>query len=124
MKLHISRPSGQNVFTGYGKGFVAINGARHESHLLVTSAKVSGWDISGFDGVSGDTAALFMSLAPEIVILGTGASQRFPPPDLARRLSAAGVGLEVMDSNAACRTYNVLMAEGRRVLAAILIDRA
>jgi uncharacterized protein len=123
VKLHISRPSGQNVFTGYGKGFVAINGTRHESHLLVTSADVSGWDISGFDALSADTAALFMSLDPEIVLLGTGASQRFPHPDLARRLSAAGVGLEVMDSNAACRTYNVLMAEGRRVLAAILIDR-
>lgn len=112
------------MFTGYGRGFVSINGTRHESHLLVTSAQVAGWDIGGFDAVSADTALLFLSLQPEIVILGTGAAQRFPHPDLARRLSAAGVGLEVMDSNAACRTYNVLTAEGRRVLAAILIDRA
>jgi uncharacterized protein len=59
-------------------------------------------------------------LKPEIVILGTGASQRFPRPELSRALAASGVGVEVMDSRAACRTYNVLATEGRRVAAAIL----
>lgn len=122
MKLHIAQTSGRNLFTAYGEGFVAINGARHETHLLVTSEQVVAWDIGGFDSLTGEAAAQFIAQNPEIVILGTGANLRFPQPALAHRLSAAGIGLEVMDSKAACRTYNVLMAEGRRVLAAILIE--
>jgi uncharacterized protein len=59
---------------------------------------------------------------PEIVILGTGATQRFPAPELTRALAATGVGVEVMDSKAACRTYNILVTEGRKVIAAILIE--
>jgi uncharacterized protein len=59
-------------------------------------------------------------LKPEIVILGTGAAQRFPRRDLMRELAAAGVGVEIMDSRAACRTYNILATEGRKVVAAIL----
>jgi uncharacterized protein len=60
-------------------------------------------------------------LKPEVVVLGTGAAQRFPPPELARALAATGVGVEVMDTRAACRTYNILASEGRKVAAAVLI---
>ena len=62
-----------------------------------------------------------LELKPAIVLLGTGAAQRFPMPALARRLTTAQVGLEVMDTAAACRTYNILAAEGRRVAAALLM---
>ena len=109
------------MFTGYGAGYVVVNAARHENHLLVDPDRVIQWDISGFDALDAAHAAQFIALQPEIVILGTGATLRFPHPELSRRLAAAGIGFEVMDSKAACRTYNVLMAEGRRVLAAILI---
>lgn len=121
VKLHLAQAYGHNMFTGYGAGYVAINGARHETHLLVTAERLVAWDIAGFEAVDAGQAANFLALEPEVVILGTGATLRFPHPELARRLSAAGIGLEVMDSNAACRTYNILLAEGRRVLAAILI---
>jgi uncharacterized protein len=121
MKYHLAQAPGQNMFTGYGPGYVVINAVRHEDHLLVTSDRVMTWDISGFDVLEAAHAEQFLALQPEIVVLGTGATLRFPHPGLSRRLAAAGIGLEVMDSKAACRTYNVLMAEGRRVLAAILM---
>lgn len=121
MKLHLAQAAGRNFFTGYGAGYVAINGERHEQHLLVTAERIVRWDIGGFEALAVAQAADFMALAPEIVILGTGARLRFPPPGFARALSEAGIGLEVMGSTAACRTYNILAAEGRRVLAAILI---
>jgi uncharacterized protein len=122
VKLHIAQSSGQNLFTGYGDGFVAVNGTRHATHLLVTSDRVVHWNVEGFEALTADTIGELIAWGAEIIILGTGASLRFPPPELARRIAAAGIGLEVMDSKAACRTYNVLMAEGRRVLAAILIE--
>jgi len=57
------------------------------------------------------------------VIVGTGATQRFPPHELAKALATTGVGVEVMDTRAACRTYNILASEGRKVVAAILIEK-
>jgi uncharacterized protein len=122
LKLHIAQASGKNLFTGYGDGFVAINGTRHETPLLVTSERVVHWNVASFASLTADAVGELIAQRAEIIILGTGASLLFPPPEVARRIAAAGVGLEVMDSKAACRTYNVLTAEGRRVLAAILIE--
>lgn len=121
MKLHLAQAAGRNFFTGYGAGYVAINGERHEAHLLVTAERIVRWEVGGFEALAAAQAVAFMALEPEIVVLGTGAKLRFPPQELSRALTEAGVGLEVMDSTAACRTYNILAAEGRRVLAAILI---
>jgi len=122
MKLHLAQAPGQNVFTGYGAGYVAVNAVRYETSLLVTSERVMSWDIAGFDALEASHVAQFIAFQPEIVILGTGATLRFPHRELSRLLTLAGVGFEVMDSKAACRTYNVLTAEGRRVLAAILLE--
>lgn len=121
MKLHLAQPSGQNVVTGYGAGYVSINAVRHETHLLVTPERVMRWEISGIEALDPARAEQLIALQPEIVILGTGATLRFPVTEVARRFASAGIGFEVMDSKAACRTYNVLSTEGRRVLAAILI---
>ncbi len=121
MKLHLAQAPGQNIFTGYGPGYVAVNHVRHEKHLLVTPDQLIAWDLSAFDALEAAHFEYLLTLKPEIVLLGTGATVRFPRPELARLLATAKVGLEVMDSKAACRTYNILTAEGRRVLAAILI---
>jgi uncharacterized protein len=64
---------------------------------------------------------MLAELRPEVVILGTGVKLRFPPPSLTRALVEANIGLEVMDTGAACRTYNILMGDGRRVVAALLM---
>lgn len=121
MKLHLAQAPGQNMFTGYGPGYVAINNVRHERNLLMTSDRLIEWEISGFEALGAAQCEYLIALKPEIVILGTGATLRFPQPGLMSLFAAARVGLEVMDSPAACRTYNILTAEGRKVVAAILI---
>ncbi|MBX9811283.1 MAG: Mth938-like domain-containing protein [Burkholderiales bacterium] len=121
MKLLLTTASGQNIFTGYGPGYVSVNSVRHEKHIVVASDQVMEWRIENFDALSAEDFAFLLALKPEIVILGTGNALRFPPPALSRPLALAGIGLEVMDSKAACRTYNILAAEGRKVVAAVLI---
>jgi uncharacterized protein len=108
------------LFSGYGTGFVAVNDVRYETGVVVSPHAVSAWDVREFDALTAADFGFIGTLQPEIVILGTGAAQRFPRPELARALAATGVGVEVMDSRAACRTYNILATEGRKVVAAIL----
>jgi uncharacterized protein len=122
MKLHASAAGGQNLFTGYGEGYVAVNRARHEKSVVVTPQSVTHWEVRGFESLSFADFAFVAEHKPEIVVLGTGALQRFPRAELTHALAAAGAGLEAMDSKAACRTYNILAAEGRRVVAAILVE--
>jgi uncharacterized protein len=124
MKFHLTRPDGRNLFTGYGPGFVLINGVRHQSSVLVTSDQVLAWDISGTDALTEEVFVRLAALPVEILLLGTGDALRFPHPRLSQPLRAAGIGLEVMDTAAACRTYNVLVAEDRRVAAALVLDAA
>ena len=92
-----------------------------ESFVVAPDALVNAWAPGGFEALSEDDFARVASLSPEIVLLGTGAQQRFPHPRLYRALTDAGIGVEVMDSAAAARTYNIIAAEGRRVAAAILL---
>ena len=120
MKLHLEQAAGLHLFSGYGAGFVAVNHVRYEKCVVVSPQAVTDWQVSGFDALTAADFSFIERLRPEIVILGTGAAQRFPPPALARALAATGVGVEIMDSHAACRTYNILATDGRRVVAAIL----
>ena len=121
MKLHRTENPGQQVFTGYGAGYVTVNNVRYERSVVVSPQSVSPWPVGAFDELTAADFAFIAALEPEIVIFGTGAVQRFPRPELARALAATRAGVEVMDSKAACRTYNILAAEGRKVAAAILI---
>lgn len=121
MKLHASAPTHLNTFTGYGEGFVQLNGERRESNLLVLPERVMDWPPASFDALTEAHFALIAELRPEVVLLGTGTRLRFPDPRLTASLARAGIGLEVMDVQAACRTYNILMAEERVVAAALLL---
>jgi uncharacterized protein len=121
VKLHASAPTHLNTFTGYGEGFVQLNGERRESSLLVLPERVMDWPPASFEALAEAHFALIAELRPEIVLLGTGARLRFPHPRLTASLARAGIGLEVMDVQAACRTYNILMAEERVVVAALLL---
>ena len=122
MKLHLSPASGLQLFSGYGEGYVAVNQVRYQSGVVVTPQSVSEWNPGAVDTLTASDFGFIADLSPEIVIFGTGRRQRFPRPELARALAVAGIGLEVMDSGAACRTYNILAAEGRKVIAAIVLD--
>jgi len=120
MKMHLEQGVGLQLFSGYGTGFVAVNNVRYEKCVVVSPQVVVEWEVIGFDALTAADFGFIGQLQPEIVILGTGVAQRFPPPALARVLAATGVGVEIMDTRAACRTYNILATEGRKVVAAIL----
>jgi uncharacterized protein len=120
VKLHATRPSGVNTITGYGEGYVMVNGERHASSVVVLPDRIEQWPAKTFDQLSVEDFAFLRTLNAEIVLLGTGPRQRFPHPRLTAALAQAGIGLEVMDLQAACRTYNILVAEERKVAAALL----
>ena len=119
MKLH-QAVAGGNIFTGYGADYVSVNGERRESNAIVMPDRMLDWNVAGFDALRAEDFAVFETLGVEIVLLGTGARQRFPHPRLTAALAKAGIGVEVMDLQAACRTYNILVAEERKVAAALL----
>jgi uncharacterized protein len=122
VKFHLS-PTTANVVTGFGVGWVRIGTEEYRENLIVTpNSIVTGWAPAGFDALEEAHFTQLLASKPEVVILGTGRVIRFPQPGLARSLAQAQVGLEVMDTAAACRTYNILAAEGRRVVAALMID--
>jgi uncharacterized protein len=122
VKFHLQTPVGNNLFTGHGAGYVAVNGTRFTKSLLVTPERlIEDWPATDFNSLSADHFAQFLALKPDIVLLGTGATLRFPRPQLTQSLHAARIGLEVMDNPAVCRTYNILLAEGRNVIAAVLL---
>lgn len=121
MKLHLDRPDVYNTITGYGEDHILINGVRHVGSLIVLPDEViSGWaeDLSSLNAAHFDAVVM---RAPEIVLLGTGQRQHFPSPALYQGLLAARIGVEIMATSAACRTYNILAGEGRRVAAALLL---
>ena len=120
MKFHLSTPNG-NVITGLGPGWVRVGAQEYRTGIVVTPDTVSEWDVAGFDALTEADFAELLAHAPEIVLLGTGANLRFPHPRLTQAFPAARVGIEVMDTPAACRTFNILAAEGRKVVAALIV---
>lgn len=123
MKLHLTTAPGAQLITGYGSGYVQVNGRRYEESLVVLPDRViAGWAVHAFGELKARHLNELLSHQPEIVLLGTGARQRFPAPALLADLILSDVGLEVMDTQAACRTYNILVADGRRVAAALIIE--
>ena len=122
MKLHADSPTTQNTVTAYGPGFVEINRVRHTTNVLVTPDQVEPWPVTNFEALDVSDFERLRDLRSEVVLLGTGSQQRFPQPRLTRPLMDARVGLEVMDTQAACRTYNILAAESRKVAAALFVE--
>ena len=100
-----------------------INAIAHSNAILLTpSGDPIPWPVDSFDQLDENHFSQMVALKPELVIIGTGNRQRFPKPVLLKPLMQARIGYEIMDSQAACRTYNVLMSEGRQVLLALLLD--
>ncbi|HYO28479.1 MAG TPA: Mth938-like domain-containing protein [Azonexus sp.] len=123
MKLHLSNPAGLNLFTAYGDGYVAVNKEKHAINLIVLPESIIfEWSTATPSTLAEGDMQKLLELGSEIILLGTGRRQRFPPGALMRPFAPAGIGLEIMDLQAACRTYNILAAEGRKVAAALLFD--
>ena len=125
MKIEREQVGGRNTFTGYGEGYVEINRARHAASLVVSGERlVTDWPARSIEALTADHMAAIVELKPEIVLLGTGPAFRFPEQQLLAPLYKAGIGVEVMDTPAACRTYNILQGEGRNVVAALIVTPA
>ncbi len=124
MKLHVTGPIGLNAFTGYGEDYVLVNGERHASSVIVLPERVLPWAVADFASLEASHFEMLSAMPLEVVLLGTGSTLRFPHPRLTQALTAAQVGVEVMDLQAACRTFNILVAENRKVAAALVFDRA
>lgn len=122
MKLHLTQAEGSQLITGYGDGWVEINAIRYERTMIVMPNQlINDWHAQDFDALTEADFETLLALMPEVVLLGTGNRHRFIHPRLTRQLTEAGISVECMDTPAACRTYNILMAEGRHVLAALLL---
>lgn len=120
MKLHLTAPKNRNLFTGYGPGYVAVNGTSYRTPLVVTpETVVNHWPVADLTALTAEDLQQLLVHTPDIFILGTGATQRFPDAALLQPLLAAHIGLEIMATPAACRTYNILTAEERQVLIAL-----
>ena len=123
MKLHATSTQQYQTVTSYDHAGVEINLARFTASLLVLpeTAPVP-WPVAGFDHLLPAHFDQIDATGPDVVILGTGRRQRFIHPSLTARLAARRIGVECMDNQAACRTYNILMAEGRKVALALIFE--
>ena len=125
MKIEREEAQGRNMFTGYGAGYVEVNRTRYAASLVVgAESLVTDWPLESVDALAADHMAAILAMKPEIVLLGTGATFAFPEPARLAPLREARVGVEVMDTPAACRTYNILLGEGRNVVAALVVTPA
>ncbi len=125
MKLHLTQAAGKQLITGYDSGWVEVNAVRHTQSLIVLPNRlIENWVAGDFDSLGELDFVQLLELKPEVILLGTGTRHRFIHPRITRNLTDAAISIECMDTAAACRTYNILMAEDRHVAAALLIAPA
>ncbi len=123
MKIHLQNSAGANLIRGYSWDRVVINQETFRRSLIVLPQQIiPDWPPRVFADLVPEHFALFTALKPEVLLLGTGRKLQFPPKALTAALIQAQIGIEIMDTAAACRTYNILMGEGRKVAAALLIE--
>ncbi|VVE51723.1 hypothetical protein PCO31010_04743 [Pandoraea commovens] len=112
-----------NTVTGYGPGYVEVNKVRYDHSVIIApEGEVTPWAVSRFDALDASHFDKLRAREPEVVIFGSGERLRFAHPRLTTALTSQRVGVDSMDTQAACRTYNILMTEGRRVVLAVLIE--
>jgi len=125
MKLFLDKSGELNTVTGYAEDHVRVKQTRYETNLILMPDDVrTDWAGAGFDGLAEADFECLAGLGVEIVLIGTGSRQRFPDPALLRPLMRARIGFEVMDLGSACRTFNILVNEGRNVAAALIFNPA
>jgi uncharacterized protein len=121
MKFTQQLPSGINLIRRYGADFIAIGEQEIRESCIVSATSLASWMPRSLDELDVGQLAPLFALTPEVVVLSTGVTQRFPRAALRAEFATRKIGLEVMEIGAACRTYNVLVGEERNVLAAILL---
>lgn len=123
MKLHTTPTQHYQTVTRYDDDAVEINAVRFDYNLIVLpEVPPAKWAVVSFDALTQDDFAQIDAVHPDVVILGTGKRQRFIHPRLVAALTSRRIGVECMDNAAACRTYNILMGEGRKVALALIFE--
>ena len=114
---------GSYLIEAYDSDHIRINGRDYRAGIAVSARRiVTDWGPARIDDLDAGHVAALLVADPQVVVIGTGARQRFPDPTVYFALLERGIGVEVMDTGAACRTYNILVSEGRRVVAALILD--
>jgi uncharacterized protein len=122
MKFSLEAPAQVNLIRGYATGEVRIGTGIYRRSLIVAARTlITDWPVSDVTRLDPAEFSAIQNLAPAVVLLGTGERQIFPDPRLFAHFSSLGIGLEVMDNGAACRTYNVLISEGRHAVCALIL---
>jgi len=121
MKFTQQRPDGANLIRRYGADYIVVGNEEIRSSCIVSAHSFSAWAPRSVEEMTVESLAPLFALAPEVVVLATGTTQRFPRASLRAEFATRRIGLEVMEIGAACRTYNVLVSEERKVLAAVLL---
>ena len=122
MKLSLELPAHTHVIRAYVPGEVRVgDGVYHASLIVTATSLIEGWRPTSMADLQGTDLEPILALKPDVLLLGSGARQQFPDRATFASLYAARIGFEIMDTGAACRTYNVLVAEGRAVAAALII---
>jgi len=124
MKLQPDKSTSLTI-NAYGEGWIEVNGQKFTHSLIVSSLPGSApgeWPVARFEALQSTDFDTLAASGAELVIFGSGQRLRFPKPDGLQALMARGIGLETMDTAAACRTYNILASEGRKVVAALLLE--
>ncbi|MDA8447136.1 Mth938-like domain-containing protein [Paracidovorax valerianellae] len=122
MKFQPDRSETQNI-SAYGPGWIGVDGEKLTTSLILGSRGLrQEWACTHFEDLTPAHFAQLAELDAELIIFGSGSRNRFPPPAWLQPLMAKRMGLETMDTQAACRTYNILAGEGRNVVAALLLE--
>ena len=122
MKLHLTQAENNNLITAYDRDFIEINKQRYQQNLIVMPNQlILDWSAKTFNSLSTQDFDTIAALNPEVVLLGTGATHQFVHPKLTTALTEKGLAIECMTTDAACRTYNILMSEGRNVAAGLIL---
>jgi uncharacterized protein len=123
MKFTLESSTRVNLVRAYSREELRIGEERvHGSCIVAADRLITDWPPARFEALTAEHLTTIFALQPEVVVLGTGERQRFPPRNIRSAFTARGVGLEVMDLGAACRTYNILVQEERRAVAALFLQ--
>lgn len=122
MKFSLADPGDGYTIHAYSNTELVVGELRFDSSIIILPDRIiADWAARALEQLQTSDFEILLELKPDLVLLGTGERQQFPPADRYSCLTNAGIGLEIMTTPAACRTYNILMSEGRRVAAALIL---
>ncbi len=110
------------VITAYGDDNISINGKTFEQSIIITRTKLNeSWDVSAIELLQTQHIKQILAFNPELIIIGTGNKLVFPAVEVYSAVIKHGIGIDFMDTRAACRTYNILMSEGRNIVTGLIL---